>query len=373
MIPSRVVFFSLCFVGSLACGSSASSPDTGSEATGGAGVGSGGVGNSAGAPSTSGAAGKSGAAAAAGASGTGVSGSTGSAGSAGVSMLAASRIAVGVEYGCAINSAQAIECWGMPQTPLGETTPPAGKFKSLSAMLDVTCALATSGGVSCWGNLSASGFTVGASDSAAALDVGLSELCLLSPKDSSISCRGATNEVNLSAPSGAFQQLSVGRELACALSPDGTISCWGGTGAAVVAPAGHFLQVEVGEWHACTIALDGSASCWGRGDAAYANDGTGDAYGQAVAPTGVKFKKLAAGVVTTCGILDSGSVMCWGAGKTADNCDTLVNCGQALPPPGVFVDIAVGYTNACGILDSGKIACWGSNTGGRSTPPADFQ
>jgi len=79
------------------------------------------------------------------------------------------------------------------------------------------------------------------------------------------------------------------------------------------------------------------------------------------------------GETTSCGILQSGAVQCWGAGKVLGDCVTPNTCGQALAPTGLFTEIAVGYTNACGILASGKIKCWGSNTGGRSTPPPQFQ
>jgi hypothetical protein len=82
---------------------------------------------------------------------------------------------------------------------------------------------------------------------------------------------------------------------------------------------------------------------------------------------------LAVGTYHSCGILTSGDVTCWGAGKTKGDCAaSLDGCGQAVPQQGPFVDLALGLSNTCGLLATGKVRCWGSNTGDRSTPPAEL-
>jgi Regulator of chromosome condensation (RCC1) repeat len=95
--------------------------------------------------------------------------------------------------------------------------------------------------------------------------------------------------------------------------------------------------------------------------------------GQSVPPIGKKFKRVAVGFLDSCGILESGDIECWGAGTTPGDCNTFATCGQAVPQTGPFIDLALGLSNSCGMLESGKIKCWGSNSGGRSTPPTDFQ
>jgi len=181
---------------------------------------------------------------------------------------------------------------------------------------------------------------------------------------------------------GTFSQVSVGHRFACALTVDGELACWGNNyfGQATP-PAGKFLEVVTGAYHACALGSDNTAQCWGLGDASMPTDGgvgaTGDGdtetWGQAIPPTGKKFKRLATGFLSSCGILESGDIECWGAGTSSSDCKSAATCGQAVAQSGPFVDFALGYTNGCGILTNGKIKCWGSNTGGRSTPPAEFQ
>jgi len=93
---------------------------------------------------------------------------------------------------------------------------------------------------------------------------------------------------------------------------------------------------------------------------------------QAIPPAGA-FKYLGAGALHTCGIKNDDTVACWGLGTTAGDCQGQGECGQAMPPADKFQQIAGGDTNTCGIKLDGSLACWGSNTGGRSTPPADFK
>jgi hypothetical protein len=69
----------------------------------------------------------------------------------------------------------------------------------------------------------------------------------------------------------------------------------------------------------------------------------------------------------------AGNVVCWGAGTTDDECAVTLNCGQSMPPDGLFVQLAAGTSNTCGLRGDGSLECWGSNTSERSTPPADFR
>jgi Regulator of chromosome condensation (RCC1) repeat len=301
-----------------------------------------------------------------------VAGASGTGDAGGGAQLAPSHLALGAEYGCVIDSAGSIVCWGMPSLDVGQTNSPSGAFLGISAAPqgELTCAIDSSGKPVCWGNVVAGAAvpTPTAVD-AVGIDVGVAEQCVLN-RDGSVSCWG----VGLpQAPSGPFRQVGVGNGFACALRLDGTIVCWGSSSKATNPPAGTYVEVQTGAGHSCARTQDGSVSCWGLGDLAAVNDGTQNAWGQAIAPQGVQFKSLALGVITSCGILDSGDVQCWGAGKIAGDCSTPNTCGQALPQTGPFTEIAVGYTHACGLLATGKIKCWGSNTGGRGTPPSQFQ
>jgi len=62
-----------------------------------------------------------------------------------------------------------------------------------------------------------------------------------------------------------------------------------------------------------------------------------------------------------------------GCGDTSSDGKTAATYGQANPQTGPFTELALAITNGCGRPMNGKIKYWGSNTGGRSTPPAEFQ
>jgi len=56
---------------------------------------------------------------------------------------------MGYHHACAIDSGQAIRCWG--ENYYGEATPPTGNFSQVDAGEDHTCAIATDSTLSCWG------------------------------------------------------------------------------------------------------------------------------------------------------------------------------------------------------------------------------
>jgi alpha-tubulin suppressor-like RCC1 family protein len=259
---------------------------------------------------------------------------------------------------------------------VGQTASPGGAFVSLAALGNTTCGIKRDGQVDCWGNVTTSGAEpVPSTLHAISIDLGVSDQCVVD-EAGDVTCWGAG--LLGEQPPGPFQQVGVGLRFACGLRGDESIVCWvdptqNSEPAVTNPPAGNFVQLVVGINHSCALASDGTATCWGLGGEGQVNDGTNGAWGQAIAPAGVKFARLAVGQLTSCGILESGDVQCWGAGKTAGDCDTEDTCGQAVGQTGPFVDLAIGYTHACGLLENGKITCWGSDTGGRSTPPPEFQ
>jgi hypothetical protein len=292
-----------------------------------------------------------------------------------------SRIALGGEYGCAIQGDGAVICWGTATGGNAQTTPPAAQFTSIAALLDITCGITNRMTVECWGNLSgAVAQDIPAMLSATAIGVGVSEQCVVTSQGAKLACWGAPGVIAGQVPAGPYLQVGVGRNFACVLKSDQTLACWGNDAfGEATPPPGKFVQLVTGEFHSCALGDDGSALCWGLGNATM-QVGAADAsaedevpYGEAIAPTDQKFERLAVGVSHSCGILDSGDIECWGAGKTAGDCSSIDTCGQSVSQVGPFVDLALGLSNSCGILASGKLKCWGSNTGGRSTPPASFQ
>src|SRR5262249_6796640 len=51
------------------------------------------------------------------------------------------RLALGADFGCVIDDAGAIACWGMPNADVGQAVPPAGQFSSIATSEDAACAI----------------------------------------------------------------------------------------------------------------------------------------------------------------------------------------------------------------------------------------
>jgi len=128
----------------------------------------------------------------------------------------------------------------------------------------------------------------------------------------------------------------------CALRGSGALECWGDlTYLAATAPSGTFNQVSLGSWHACVLDTSDEITCWGD-----------NSHGQASSPSGISFLSVAVGGHTNCAILTDQTVYCWGNDQQ----------GQATPPPGTFDMLGDGGTGrSCGVNTSGQVECWGQD------------
>ncbi|HEY2824546.1 MAG TPA: hypothetical protein VGI83_03280, partial [Gemmatimonadales bacterium] len=174
----------------------------------------------------------------------------------------------------------------------------------------------------------------------------------------------------------ALSHVSAGDARTCALSADGTASCWGagfaGAGlAAVPTPLGggrHFSTVSVGGEFACGLA-SGVAYCWGANESGQLGNGGTTASATPVAVSGAQnFSALATGYRYTCGITAVGSAYCWGL-NDAGQLGTASTSASLTPVPvsgGVsFTAISARLHHTCGLTSSGDIYCWGDNTFGQ--------
>lgn len=263
-------------------------------------------------------------------------------------------LSAGEAHTCALRSDNTVACWGSNHS--GESTPPSGTFKSLSAGQH-TCGIRSNDTLACWGPdwYGQSSPPMGAFT---AVTAGAYHSCGLRGTGD-VECWGeppagenAYGQAN--PPSGTFRSVSAGDLHTCAVQIDGAVSCWGRNNQGQSSsPSGSFQSVSAGAEHTCGIKVDDTAECWGA-----------DHYGQS-SPPGGTFKTVSAAGGHTCGVRTSGGLACWGGPpEEFDYCH-----GCASPPAGAFQSVTAGGNHTCGIRAGGSIACWGDDEKSQSSPP----
>ncbi|MEY2679849.1 MAG: hypothetical protein RL661_80, partial [Pseudomonadota bacterium] len=166
-------------------------------------------------------------------------------------------IAAGDDHTCARKLDQTVECWGNNEH--GELEVPTGKYRQIVARGDHTCGVTESRGLLCWG------------------DKAFTEY----PN-------------NISYP---VKRVATGKLHGCVLRGDTMrAECWGNaSGGMTNPPPERFIDLVAGDWHTCGVRPNRTAVCWGENE-----------YGQLNIPN-KRFKKLSAGGVMTCGILEKSS------------------------------------------------------------------
>jgi hypothetical protein len=91
--------------------------------------------------------------------------------------------------------------------------------------------------------------------------------CAIRAGDQAIQCWGepAPESGLLSPPEGQFIQIGLGIDAACGLRTTGELACWGSESAgAGTPPEGRFAYLAVSDSYSCAITADGLVSCWGE-------------------------------------------------------------------------------------------------------------
>ena len=274
-------------------------------------------------------------------------------------------ISAGTSHTCAIRTSGEISCWGA--NGFGQTDAPSGAFTAITAGDVHACGLRESGEIACWGSNDVRGQT----------DAGLTD-----------------------APEGSFTAVSAAGNYTCAIRSNGEIACWGLNGYYATAevetgnfvsflresgqtdaPEGNFTAVSAGGAHACGLHASREIACWGA-NALYTgwNEETQAAEwlhtGQATPPEG-SYIAVSAGVSHTCGLREDKMITCWGLNgyyvrDTDSGAAELRETGQTDAPDGAFTAVSAGGAHTCAIRTSGEITCWGEIVGQIGAPPGSY-
>jgi len=133
--------------------------------------------------------------------------------------------------------------------------------------------------------------------------------------------------------------------------------------------------ITAGDSHTCALTETGQVWCWGQNDRGQLGDGTTTPRKAPVAVIGLEtgVAAIAAGWYHTCALTQGGGVLCWGwngSGQLGDG--TYLDHSSALPVQGLesgVAAIATGRDHTCALTDAGDAFCWGSNGGGRLGAP----
>ena len=297
-----------------------------------------------------------------------------------------SAVAAGGSHTCAlIASNGGVVCWGgnavgqlgngtggtslIPVSVLDVSSTPITGVVSISAGLNHTCALFSTGGVQCWGfggngqlgdgsfasrNYAAdvSGYTSGVSR----ISAGAEHTCLVVAATHDIKCFGGNMWGGLG---------------------DGTTTNQGSPVSVVGIPS-TAQEVASGNGFTCAKLQDGSLRCWGANGSGSVGDGTVSETSApvAVSTIGTDGSLIAAGGYGSaagadrfaCATLDlTGLVMCWGRGDEGQlgNGGTLSSTTPTLVSDiSVVRALATGSGHACAWIGTCTVKCWGENTRG---------
>ncbi|WP_338796768.1 IPTL-CTERM sorting domain-containing protein [Acidovorax sp. DW039] len=335
------------------------------------------------------------------------------------------NIAVGLYHTCAVTVANALQCWGSNTygqlgdgTSSNRTTPltvsgVGSGVKQVAAGSMNTCALTTSGGVSCWGTAlglgdgstssrNTPGPVPGLGNTVQMIAEGYSHTCAVTTAGA-LYCWGRNDKGQLgnrsltdsSVPVPVLglgsalplreevKQVASGAEHTCGVTVNGAVYCWGkndsgqlGNGSsnassmpiAVSGLSQGVLSIVVGSNHTCALMAGGTVSCWGYNGNGQLGDGTNSNFSsvpKSVQGLSEAVQSLAAGYAHTCALTTSGKVFCWGAnpyGQLGDGTLNFSNAPVAVASLGATVQsIAAGYFQTCAVTNAGAAHCWGAN------------
>ena len=218
----------------------------------------------------------------------------------------------------------------------------------------VTCALADTGGVKCWGNNSEGELGDG----------------------TTIERHTPVNVVGLDS---GVVGIANGYKHTCALTSGGGVKCWGfnadgelgdgttdnsSTPVDVEGLTSGVAGISANGFHTCAVKTNGAVRCWGSNDFGELGDGTTTTRKSSVQVSGLTsgVNVVKAGAYHTCVLMNSGNVKCWGYnsyGQLGNSTNTNSNIPVTVTGLSGVTALTAGGSHTCVILTSGAAQCWG--------------
>ena len=296
------------------------------------------------------------------------------------------QVSAGVNFTCALVSTGTAYCWGLNSNgqlgnnsttqslvPVAVTTSGAlagVTLAQISAGSVHTCAVSSTGTAYCWG-LNSNGQLGNNSTTQSLVPV-------------AVTTSGVLAGVTLA-------QISAGTNFTCALDAAGAAYCWGlnssgqvgNTDTAVsflvpVVVSFRTATMAAGSTHSCMI-RSGIALCWGDNTSGELGNNSATSSTAPVAANtggalaGLTLTQITAGTNFTCALASTGTAYCWGDndnGELGNNSTTQSRVPVAVNTAGALagktlVQISAGGDAACAVDTGGAAYCWGANTNGQ--------
>ena len=228
----------------------------------------------------------------------------------------------------------------------------------ISAGYRHTCAVTTSGGLTCWGD-NANGQ--------------LGDGTIINKK----------SPTTVPTLSSGVTRVSAGGSHTCALTTGGGLKCWGANnygqlGDGTTTPrkvptdvqglTSNVASIAAGNVHTCAVTISGAAKCWGSGTLGSLGDGTATDKTAPVVVSGLStgVASLTAGHGHTCVVTTSGAAKCWGYNYSGQVGNGGLYTTQNTPATvnGLSSNVALitaGYQHTCALTTLGEALCWGAN------------
>ena len=231
-------------------------------------------------------------------------------------------------------------CWSSEL--FDATAPPATPFVALSGSGSHLCGLTETGAVQCWRS-SAETCDLGGGDCDhltltggpyVSVHAGIDSTCALDG-DGRPTCAGEIETNSPSPPATPLVQVATTGELACGLSAEGMIHCWGQTGS-MVPPEGPFEQIDVTWGRVCGLRPSGQVAC--SGEASIPNR---------------RYTHIDLSADVLCGVTEDHTL----------DCTSLDDFGyrSLAEPDGTYVRAALGAVHVCGLRTDGAAVCVGED------------